>query len=1010
MEAALRWSPHSTSEQQHFILLDVNAHYVKLCEVESYDGEVIRYNQLSQNTKAQAFRAFDWSPTNEALVAVGLSSGEATVLRIDDNSNETYSFQIKSQRPCNSVAFSTKGLLATGLDRVRNDYSLNIWDVDQRLSIANTQGNSSTPSKILVEPLKKLSSSEGVTSIKFFADQPDTLVAGMRGQSLRLYDIREASGNAALQFLTRCVHNLGIDSNDENYFASAGPQGDPTVCIWDRRLGPRSSATTLSSGNNANDGSHFVASLELNNVIDSSSPSTRSSVWSIRYSKKERGCLGVLSNTGELKIIDTAKEYDTRTSKNGQTGHNNTPVETQTPEAIRTKVTRNIQYPFYNRSRGRKESLRAVSFDFITTRNVHDGHRIITLQADGQIKVLNIPSIPGDFGYAPTGCAAIGRINSLPDDAKNALSQLSGSAKVMAKDFTEIQPTQPGKDTIAKTLDKFRAKINAARVECDKNTLAINNSNETKLKANPKENVLSSHEAHMKLLDSLGPPGFRLSVGDFLAMSPDVVMSRRCWEGYLFDCSKNLKIVSDDLWLQDMWSWIERADWASEDSSLQFGTVDLSYLGVHAIWNRSLGPNADGRKIAEHLKFEDFPIAISEINHRFQRVPYDGVSTDYPEHRQYCLALCGWAFPMSQLKTIAQELVKQGKHTKAAAWAVFHNQPKLAMTALSKGNESHKLLALGIAGFNNIGGATNEGNDEEWAELCNDIAHSLHDPYSKAILTLVSKGDWSSVIEQTSLPLRDRVGVALRFLDDNELTTFLNDLTAESIRQGDIEGIYLTGLTEEGMDLFQTYITKTGDVQTAVLAMSFTNPLFVKDYRFEFWRESYRSSIDTWKMHTRRARFDVLSTRKSVTYDGRVLIQPPPRQVTLACNYCSQSVAYASRDDESTTSNAATVGEASTTVTNGNPLGGPGATSGTVCPKCKRHLPRCAVCMHWLGMPDPSTPGGAAAVEGEDRMARFINFCMACNHGFHAHHARDWFAKNKNCPVPECGCVCAKHE
>jgi hypothetical protein len=34
-------------------------------------------------------------------------------------------------------------------------------------------------------------------------------------------------------------------------------------------------------------------------------------------------------------------------------------------------------------------------------------------------------------------------------------------------------------------------------------------------------------------------------------------MIRRCKKGYLFDCEKNRSILSDDPWLQDIWSWIE---------------------------------------------------------------------------------------------------------------------------------------------------------------------------------------------------------------------------------------------------------------------------------------------------------------------------------------------------------------------------------------------------------------------------------------------------------------------
>jgi len=136
--------------------------------------------------------------------------------------------------------------------------------------------------------------------------------------------------------------------------------------------------------------------------------------------------------------------------------------------------------------------------------------------------------------------------------------------------------------------------------------------------------------------------------------------------------------------------------------------------------------------------------------------------------------------------------------------------------------------------------------------------------------------------------------------------------------------------------------------------------------------------------------------------DGKRLIEPPPRQVTLRCFHCQQSLA---RNDPNVKP-----------VKNEGPGGGPnsGAANtpsialGTVCPKCGRPMPRCCICMLWLGTPDPTKPAGAAALEGEDPMARFVNFCMSCNHGSHAHHARDWFAKHQMCPVPDCNCLCAR--
>lgn len=207
MEAAIRWSPTSTAEEQRFLSVDVVGRSFKLCKVTSYDTSRLGYDILSSHSRVPAFRAFDWSPVNEALVAIGQSSGEAAILRMDDDSQAPIVFPIRNQRYCNAVAFSTQNLLAAGLDKVRNDFCLNIWDVNQRLSTNSVRAFGAD--KQPVEPLRKLASSEPITSIKFFKDQPDTLVTGVKGQYVRIYDLR---GERALKAAFRCAFFIDVFS------------------------------------------------------------------------------------------------------------------------------------------------------------------------------------------------------------------------------------------------------------------------------------------------------------------------------------------------------------------------------------------------------------------------------------------------------------------------------------------------------------------------------------------------------------------------------------------------------------------------------------------------------------------------------------------------------------------------------------------------------------------------------------------------------------------------------
>jgi hypothetical protein len=181
MEAAIRWSPHSTRDNPRFLIIDVAGNRLRLCQVDSFSKSKVNYKQICIRDKLPNYTAFDWSKRDPSIVAIGSASGEATIVTLDPDKPDTeyiHSFSIRHQRKCNSIAFSSKNLLATGLDRVRNDVCLNIYDLnDSRMTAKD-------------EPYKKLASSEAISSIKFFNGQPDTLIAGVSRQVLRIYDLR----------------------------------------------------------------------------------------------------------------------------------------------------------------------------------------------------------------------------------------------------------------------------------------------------------------------------------------------------------------------------------------------------------------------------------------------------------------------------------------------------------------------------------------------------------------------------------------------------------------------------------------------------------------------------------------------------------------------------------------------------------------------------------------------------------------------------------------------------
>jgi len=520
METAIRWASSSTTSDQRFLIVDVNGRTFKQCQVESYDGLDLHYQVLSTHRKVPPFRAFDWS-CDEKLVAVGQWSGEATVLRLEDES-QTLSLPIKHQRLCNAVAFSSGGLLATGLERVRNDFCLNVWDIDRNAQSSATP-SSPRPStgKKTMEPVRKLASSEGITSIKFFP-QPETLVAGVKGTCLRIYDLRENNGNPSLQMQTGCVHNIAIDVLDDNYFASAAPPKDSTIQIWDRRAGFSSSASMIGTGLGQH--SHHVPALEFSKAFDDPHSSSQASVWSLKFCKAQRGCLGALASTGDYKVFQTQKQYQSRTKHSSFESENSG----SHAELIFTKRIFNMGHAPDNRKLGPRESSRIVSFDFSNLGGPQGRACAITLSADHRISIQEVEGSAPALSISSLGALATSKDVSCSSNGASITDDLEFSRNINLMLASEV-------GSIAQSLQHVRSKwsqLDSIQLLSTKH--------------------LSSREAHEKLFVAKEPK----TLEDALTLS--TIVRRRCTEGYLFSCKRNAEIVSDDAWLRDMWGWIGR--------------------------------------------------------------------------------------------------------------------------------------------------------------------------------------------------------------------------------------------------------------------------------------------------------------------------------------------------------------------------------------------------------------------------------------------------------------------
>ena len=361
-------------------------------------------------------------------------------------------------------------------------------------------------------------------------------------------------------------------------------------------------------------------------------------------------------------------------------------------------------------------------------------------------------------------------------------------------------------------------------------------------------------------------------------------------------------------------------------------------------------------------------------------------------------------FATSKLRAKCLEISDRGEHYKAIMVAICHGRKDIAIDLVKTASRSGVISGVGLAAV-----IASESMSKEMQALCKFMADDAQDLYLKALLVHYVTGSWVSVVALKQLPLVYRIAIALKFLSDAELDALIPSETATAVATGDIEGVVLTGLAEDSIDLFQAYITHSGDIQTAVLATAFANPRFVDDPRWDMWRQTLAWQQQGWRAFIPRTKFTVQHNRMAVDAEGKSLVVPPRAQLTLRCNHCHANIARAPQNtsaNPNSNSNPTSISKPSN-ISNSR---APAFAAGTVCPRCGRHLPRCGICMLWLGSPMPAEEDrlGVGVGVQEDKLARFVYSCIACGHAHHAHHAKDWFARHTKCPVPDCQCYCGR--
>ena len=307
----------------------------------------------------------------------------------------------------------------------------------------------------------------------------------------------------------------------------------------------------------------------------------------------------------------------------------------------------------------------------------------------------------------------------------------------------------------------------------------------------------------------------------------------------------------------------------------------------------------------------------------------------------------------------------------------------LSFQLKSPETNTYRMAAIALSGFT-------LDKSGIWRSQCSLAQSQVDDAYLRGIfgfLAADSEG-YENVLSESGISLADRVAFACIFLNDLKLMEFVKSTIHQCTSHGDLNGLLLTGASAEGINLLQTHLDLTDDVQTvALIAVRCMSVDLLDDIRVQHWITCYRDLLNVWQLWDKRAQLDFTLG----------VIKPPPKtskSVFLMCSFCGKNVSGCVQEDVRVRASSAHVNKLSS------------------CPSCRKPLPRCSLCLLHMGTNSSaiSAPNTNKMLMGSSNKPRpfsmWFSWCQTCRHGGHTEHLAQWFEKHTECPVTSCACKC----
>lgn len=907
---------------------------------------------------------------------VGTMDGTVHIFDITKRGAATLRLRSKPNRPCNSLSFNDGALVAASFDKCRLVNSLQVWDISRHARLFTDSGEFDESHAI--GPHYSYLANDATLSTVFNRSDPSGMLLMAGGYKLlREFDLRDSSPTPIYQVATKCTMGLTLDHFQPHMFASLSEEG--SVSVWDRRKLTGKSKGSVTSENP-------VLHLLLSDLL------RRKPAPCFRYLSIRRGEFAAVLSGNFIRRWNT-----------GCVPKNDSILATFSTNSDLVSSFKQQSMKLFDPSEdllfaalvldSKTDWERVISFDYSPDTSSATSTNFVCMREKGT--VFRMPVVES--------------IESLDFNSYNEFS-MAGPEGTLTK-FLDGRVLSDPKPLLVAPV---QASVpNYDRPDFSEEVASTIGDEESTA---PVTNAISAPPTKMEKMydDDDGYVPLRRMLDLSQVMQNDIccTIRQRALQGYGVNCTKNVEVlvrleaVGASLLVRNTWRWLELAKKSLDKGTMVSEGVDLGYIGVLGMWKGVEELQGQNRAtLRQQVNDHTFSNAVKAIvSHKGEKS--SGISiystSDRKMQRKLCLIVSGWYLTEQEFDEKLNQLVEDGYVEKAAGWAVFHdNVPRaIEILALSK-KERLQLMSTAVAGYL---ANKNSNVNLPWNDQCRRLALELDHPYLRAIFAFIADNDWSDVLDENALPLRERLGIALRFLSDKDLNIYLNNVADTVIARGELEGLILTGLTPRGIDLLQSYVDRTSDVQSAALMAQFAVPRYFKDSRVDHWIDCYRNLLNSWGLFKTRARFDVARTKLSKTVGGAATMRSAPRQVFLQCMRCNKNM---SAPGAKIMKNPA---HASLMLKQFNRLSLKGSAQDyKLCPHCGSPLPRCAICLLTLGtlIPHTTEPDEASVLGQLQRnFNNKFSFCLSCHHGYHAHHAEEWFSKHYVCPVPDCNCRC----